>query len=120
MNVELAIKVYNHITSFPENYTELIWGEQTEKGTTAGIAGYVVLFSGLGKIKNGSIEITEIDNVKQDWVKITQEELQIPFSVAFRMCVLCNEEQAKKAIGYIATGKLPNWKEIYQLHPQQW
>lgn len=117
MNVELASKVYNHITEHPNNHTELHYGEQNELGTVASVAAYIGLFSGLCKIKNRSIVLTEEDNQEPDWTKTTQLLLDIPFSVAFRLTVLSNDEQAYKAIGYIANGKLPNWREIYNIFP---
>lgn len=113
MNTKLASEVVRHIEQYPQNHCELHWGEQTELGTVASVAGFTALFGGRAKIKNQAIELAEVDNVAPDWVKVGQELLEIPFNTAFRMFILSDEYTALEALRSISLGKLPNWRYIW-------
>jgi hypothetical protein len=118
MNTKLAGEALRHIEAYPQNYSQVHLGEQTEVGTVSSVGGYVCMFGGRAKIKNQAVMISEIEGkVEQCFIKVTAELLEIPYSVSFRMNILSNDEQALEALRYIAKGELPNWREIRKLYP---
>lgn len=120
MNTKLASEVVRHIESYPDNYSQVHMGEQTELGTVASIGGYVCLFGGRAKVKNQAVVITQIeDQVEQCFIKTTAELLEIPYSVAFRMTILSDDYTAFEALRSISMGKLPNWRMIWDKRRQQ-
>lgn len=114
VNTKLAGEALRHIEAYPQNYSQVHLGEQTEVGTVSSVAGYVCMFGGRAKVKNKFVVITQIEDMpEQDFIKTTAELLEIPFSVSLRMTLLSDDYTALEALRSISMGKLPNWRYIW-------
>jgi len=117
---ELAAEIVNVIKSNPDGHDQQSWGEGTDCGTTACIAGWAAFLTGKAHYEvdehGGYSLLTE--NGFMDFDEVSAKLLELNQETADKLFFYYNNEGALKALEYIAAGEDVPWSELMAEYPE--
>lgn len=109
---EVAKKILKIVTENPGMHNQDGWGEKTECGTSACVAGWAAIVTNNAEWRKMQGGFNLITTTEESFAELGERVLGLSFHDSRALFYSCNNSQAVQALDYLAAGKAIEWEEI--------